>query len=113
MDKIIAYCGLICTECPAYLATKNNDDALRTKTAEEWSKMYGADIKPEHINCNGCTVDGIKIHHWNECQMRICGEGKAVKNCGHCDEYACDKLEEFFGFVPAAKEILDAEKASR
>ena len=113
MDKIIGFCGLICTDCPAYLAKQNDNNDLRTKTAEEWSKMYGADIKPEHINCEGCTTAGKKIHHWNECQMRICGQEKAVKNCGHCDDYACDKLTEFFGFVPDAKDVLDAEKASR
>ncbi|MCK4356498.1 DUF3795 domain-containing protein [Candidatus Bipolaricaulota bacterium] len=25
MEKMIAYCGLICTNCPAYIATQKND----------------------------------------------------------------------------------------
>ena len=109
MDKIIAYCGLICTECPAYLAKQNDDNDLRIKTAEEWSKMYGADIKPENINCQGCTIEGIKFAHCLKCEIRACGIEKEVKNCGHCDDYPCSKIQEFFGFVPDAKIVLDAE----
>ena len=30
---MIAYCGLNCTECPAYIATKANDDKLREEAA--------------------------------------------------------------------------------
>ena len=25
MDKMIAYCGLVCTDCEAYIATQAND----------------------------------------------------------------------------------------
>ncbi|MCK5024620.1 MAG: DUF3795 domain-containing protein [Thermoplasmata archaeon] len=113
MDKIIGYCGLICTECPAYLAKQNDDNDLRIKTAEDWSGMYGADIKPENINCQGCTTEGVKFAHCNKCEMRACGMARGVINCGQCDEYACDKLEEFFGFVPDAKNVLDDEKQGK
>jgi len=27
MDKIIAYCGLVCSDCPAYIATQAGDRA--------------------------------------------------------------------------------------
>ncbi len=114
MEKIIGFCGLICTECPAYLATLNNDDEMRKKTAEKWSEMYHADIKPEGIKCNGCTTPGHKFHHCTECEMRLCGIAKGVKNCGWCAEYPCPKIKEFQKWVPDAKKVLDAEKkASR
>lgn len=29
MNKMIAFCGLDCTKCDAYIATQTNDDALR------------------------------------------------------------------------------------
>ena len=50
MKKIIACCGIICSECPAYIAFKNDDDELRAKTAKQWSEEIKADIKPENIN---------------------------------------------------------------
>jgi hypothetical protein len=48
---MIGYCGLGCVECKAFIATKNDDNTLRAKVAEEWAKLNNAPIKPEHINC--------------------------------------------------------------
>lgn len=49
MRDMIAYCGLDCEKCDAYLATINNDQALREKTAKLWGKLNNAPILPEHI----------------------------------------------------------------
>lgn len=108
MDKMIAYCGLTCTECPAFLATQKDDDNERKKTAEQWSKEYNCEIKPEDINCDGC-VSGSERHigHWDECGIRKCGQEKNVKNCAYCDDFACEKLSEFFKAVPDAKVTLE------
>jgi len=110
MTRIIGVCGITCTECPAYIATQNDDDELRVKTAKEWSQMFHADIKPENINCDGCNTEGKKIQHCNECEIRLCGIDKGLMNCSQCGDYACSKLEEFFKMVPAAKETLDNER---
>jgi hypothetical protein len=109
-NKLIGVCGIVCSECGAYLATKNNDEALRRKTAEEWSKTYKVDIKPESVYCVGCTTpEGRHFHHWSECEIRACGQKKGAKNCGHCPEYACEMINGLFKMVPAAKAVLDAE----
>ena len=36
--KMIAYCGLGCTECPTYLATQANDAAAAQQNGTESSK---------------------------------------------------------------------------
>jgi len=61
MEKIVGVCGITCTECPAFIATQENDDSKRRQVAEEWSKAYNNEIKPEQINCNGC-LPGLGIH---------------------------------------------------
>ena len=33
MDKIIAYCDLVCTDCPACIATQANDRAALEQVA--------------------------------------------------------------------------------
>jgi hypothetical protein len=111
MNKVLACCGLDCGGCGAYLATKNNDDAKRVKTAEEWSKQYGHAFKPEDINCGGCTSKG-KIHfqYCNVCEIRKCGQEKKVKNCAYCADFACEKLEKFFAMAPAARANLETIK---
>lgn len=114
MDRIIGYCGLICTECPAYLATLKNDDALRKETAAKWSEMFKSDIKPESINCDGCTTPGTKFAHCAECPIRQCALAKNLKNCGWCGDYPCKHVKQFLKWVPDAKKVLDTErKASR
>ena len=108
MSDMIAYCGLDCLQCPALLATRADDDARRIEVAEMWSKDFGAEIKVESINCEGCmSEDGVLFSHCQVCEIRKCGMEKDVANCAFCEDYACDKLSEFFAMVPEAQVRLD------
>lgn len=49
MTRMIAFCGLDCARCGAYLATQADDDELRAATAREWSERHGIDIPPDPI----------------------------------------------------------------
>ena len=87
MKKLIAYCGLDCEKCEAYIATQNNDNALREKVAKEWSELNSVEITPEMINCEGCRVDGVKTPFCDKyCQIRQCALHKAFETCGNCAE---------------------------
>ena len=109
MGKMIAYCGLICTDCPTYLATKNDDDDARAKTAAFYAKEYGFDLKPQDINCDWCLSKGGKlIAYCQSCDIRKCCKGKNLDNCAVCDEQPCDKLEKFYNFSPDAKACFDS-----
>lgn len=109
MEKIVAYCGLTCSECRAYVATKNNDEEALKKVAEEWSAEFNASLTADDCRCNGCVAaERPWMSHCDECKIRACGMERKVANCAHCEHYGCEKLTEFFGFVPAAKETLDA-----
>ena len=84
---MIAYCGIDCKKCDAYIATKHNDQALRERTAKLWSKLNNASILPEQINCVGCRVDGIKtVYCESLCQIRQCAMKKNIATCGYCCE---------------------------
>ena len=107
--KMIGCCGLNCGECPARMAYLTNDDDLRKKTAEEWSELYESQITPEDINCTGCMEEGVKFPHCEQgCEIRKCALARGVSSCGACSEFACDKIEEFFTFVPEAKNNLES-----
>ena len=113
MTEIIGFCGIKCNECKGYIATKNNDDILRKEIAEEWSKQFGSDIKPEDVNCDGCiSVDGRHIGYCNICEIRKCGLENKVKNCAYCDEYTCEKLDNFHKMATDAKKNLEEIKKS-
>jgi hypothetical protein len=110
MAQMTAICGIDCGPCPARTAHLTNDDALRQKTATEWSKAFKADLKPADINCTGCTVtDGPHIGHCESmCEIRKCGQARKVTTCAACPDYACDKLTAFFKMAPEAKSTLDS-----
>ncbi len=96
MEKMTAYCGLVCTDCDAYIATEEDDEERRKKIAEQWSEEYGAEIEAEDVLCDGCLNNqGDHISHWEECEIRICNEERGLENCAHCDDYICEKLEEY------------------
>ena len=107
MEKLIAYCGLECSECGAYIAYKNNDQALREKTAAEWSKMHGFNFTPEMINCSSCQGDGVHIGYCSECEIRKCASEKNVINCGACSDFeTCKTINDFFKLAPLAAKNL-------
>lgn len=93
--EMIAYCGLDCEKCDAYLATINDDQALREKTAKLWSELNQISILPEHINCQGCRADGVKtVFCESLCEIRQCGLKKGVETCGDCTEMeACQIIK--------------------
>ena len=87
MENRIAYCGLDCAACDAYLATLRDDQALRERTARLWAELNHAPILPEHINCQGCRVEGLKtVFCENLCGIRQCASHKSVATCGNCPD---------------------------
>ena len=109
MERKIATCGLTCTECPGYIATQNQDVEAIAKVAEMWSAEFDAKLTAEDCWCDGCRSDvGPWMSHCAECGIRACGVERGVETCAECADYACcDKLTEFFGFVPEAKVTLE------
>ena len=108
MDRRIAYCGLACEACDAYLATIRDDQALREKTAALWAALNQAPILPEHINCTGCRADGVKtVYCQHLCPIRACAAGRGEETCGACPELeTCQTLGALTKQNPAALENL-------
>jgi hypothetical protein len=89
----IAVCGLNCARCSIYQAYVNKD--------REWIVRIGksifgedADIKPETITCEKCR--GSLETHWSpDCNLRRRGEERGHSYCFQCEDFVCEKLEEF------------------
>ncbi len=114
MPEVLAYCGIDCAACPALIAARTNDDALRRKTAAEWSKSFGHDFKPEEVNCTGCTNAGAHITYCDSmCEIRKCARGRGLATCAACPEYACTTLAGFLKGAPEAKARLEKSRAGR
>lgn len=106
VSRMLAYCGIACDKCPAYLATINCDEELSRRTAAKWTETIGRPIAPEDIRCLGCKSNVLmKLCH--ECPMRDCALGRGLETCGHCKDYICSTLERFLRQMPAERETLD------
>jgi hypothetical protein len=113
MEKTFAYCGLICSECPAYLATRAEDMAALEKVAAQWSEEYGRSITADYCLCDGCTSGSERLcGYCGECDVRACAIERGVLTCAHCDNYGCQTITRFLEFAPQAKTGLEEIRAS-
>lgn len=113
-EKMIACCGLTCTDCAAYIAKKTNDDEMRKETASKWSSPDWT-VAPEEVNCDGCkSTGGVLFKHCTQCAVRACVTEKNLDNCAHCEDYGCEKLEGILKHLDSsARESLEAIRAAR
>lgn len=105
----IAFCGLDCGQCPAFLAHMQDDQELRGKTAQEWSRIYGSNIQSDDVNCTGCLGNGVQFPWCSTgCPIRICAMERHVSSCGVCSGYPCERVEFVTGHSQEARTRLDA-----
>jgi hypothetical protein len=111
---IIAYCGLDCTKCPTYIATKTGDRELQEKTAREWSEQFAAytgrnDLRAEEMICDGCTAAEERVFlGCRVCGMRACARKQNFTTCAECGRFeSCESLNGFFTQAPEAKARLE------
>ncbi len=108
---MIAYCGLVCSQCPTFLATQADNDAARERTAASYAQKFGLRLKKEEINCDGCRSEGGRlIGYCRVCEIRRCGRDRGLEHCGLCPDQPCEKLARFHEFSPEAKAAFEAFK---
>ncbi len=113
MNRLIAYCGLVCGTCPIYLATREENaeekTRMRAHIAHVCKEKYGMTYELEDISdCDGCRTEGGRLFTGSQsCAIRKCARQKGLTNCAYCADYVCGKLEAFFANDPEAKMRLD------
>jgi len=111
MNKIIAFCGIVCSECPVYTATQQDNNQDRIKIAKLWSKKYGFEITPKDVDCDGCLIKTGRLFKFcRVCNIRTCCQEQHIENCAHCSDFACNKINSIFSAVPDAKTQLQRIK---
>ena len=106
-DKLMAFCGILCSECPAFKATLAGDEEALAKTAEEWSSDEYT-LTADDLLCDGCIYEDKRTAKFClECTVRQCALERGVENCAHCDDFPCDKLEKPWEMCVDAKTTLE------
>jgi hypothetical protein len=108
-STMIACCGLVCSECPIFKATRDDDGAARAAISAFYAEKHGMAIPPGEIACDGCVADGGKLHaNCRECAIRNCCRGKGLPHCGLCKDAPCDQLKKLHDQSHAAKHCFEA-----
>ncbi len=116
MSSMIAFCGLDCAGCPAYVATQANDQDAQQRLLAQWRAQFNAPDMPfEAVICDGCAPSAARHGGYcHDCSVRACAIERGVETCAHCDDYAsgCEKLESFIAASPEMRSDLEAIRRS-
>lgn len=107
--QLMAYCGIDCVTCPAYIATQADDIDKLTSLAQEW---FEGSTDHTIVVCDGCKSDGRTMQWCAECPTRACSIEKGLENCAYCQDYGCEKLLKVFEMSADAKMNLENIRAS-
>jgi hypothetical protein len=112
MTDMIAYCGIKCSECDAYLATQANDTLWQERLAEQWRRDYNSpEITAADVICDGCSVGARHGGYCSLCPVRACAVQRGVSTCAACTDYPCEELTKFHSTTAHAKANLEALRA--
>ncbi len=93
-------CGFHCRKCPAYKENIHSD-ADRSRVHLTWNKIYGLDVPPSVLNCDGCLKpdDEHPVRIGGDCEIRNCVLEKNLAHCGLCADFPCDLMERHLASV--------------
>jgi hypothetical protein len=93
MNTMMSACGVLCSDCAAYLA-KAKGLEYQQQVAGAWRRIYGLNEAASNISCGGCVGPDEDIFHTSvRCAARRCCRGKGLNSCSECPEERCEDLE--------------------
>ncbi len=101
VSNLFAFCGLNCSTCRVYTATRENDPvrqkAIREEIAATIYERYGSRVTPAEVtDCDGCKSEtGRLFSGCRKCEIRRCAVEKEKGLCAFCEDYPCEKLRKF------------------
>lgn len=111
MGGLMSACGVMCSECGAYLAA-SKDPAYQQEVADAWRRIYGLNEDRANINCGGCLSSDDQVFHTSvRCTARRCCLDKGFSSCADCPEKSCaylDRAQSVWDGVPQIGSSLSA-----
>ena len=112
MTKMMSACGVLCSDCPAYLGA-GKGVAHQKSTAAAWRRIYGLNETVENITCGGCLGPDDQLFHTSRtCKARHCCRSKGFGTCAECPVEWCPDLEKaqsLWDGVPDLAKVLSRE----
>jgi hypothetical protein len=112
MTGTMSACGVLCSDCPAYLGGAKGV-AHQKATVAAWRRIYGLNESVESISCGGCLGPDDQLFHTSRtCKARRCCRSKGFATCAECPAEKCPDLEKAHSVwdeVPELARVLSRE----
>ena len=110
MAPMIAYCGLDCSACTAYIATQAGDLDAQERLLAQWRvQFHEPDMPLAAVVCDGCSPAAARQGGYCfACPVRACALGRGLETCGHCPDYGCETMEELIAGSTEMRSNLEA-----
>ncbi len=112
MSKMVSACGVLCSDCPAYLADMKGPD-YQQRVAKAWREFFGRNDLSQDISCHGCLSPDDQVFHTSrKCQARLCCLSRIFTTCAECPVESCPTLEKaqsIWDAVPEFANVLSPE----
>ncbi|MFO7652115.1 MAG: DUF3795 domain-containing protein [bacterium] len=96
---MVSYCGIVCSDCPAFQLTRAGDRQGLSELAARLSTEERP-LRGEDMACDGCVQQGGRLVPFcRECAARLCGLNRGLANCAHCPEFGCDRLQAVWAII--------------
>lgn len=107
-QTLIGCCGLVCSNCEGYLATRANDEAWKERLAAHAREAYGQqDATTATVTCDGCQAGGRLCSYCHACEIRACAAAQGVPHCAACRAFeSCARIHQFMEMVPETAETF-------
>ncbi len=109
----IAYCGLDCSYCDVYQATKLGDDDRREAYAAKVYDQFKVVVEPADVNCHGCRDKRPKTGFCAVCEVRQCAIDRGLDNCASCRDYDCEKLQKVHAAMISVGKAVDGVASAK
>jgi hypothetical protein len=116
ITEAVSYCGIMCTNCPIYWATQEENPTtkkkMRNKIAQICNEKYGLSYTYLNItDCEGCrSQSGRLFSGCVNCQVKKCSIEKNYKSCAQCSKYVYPTLQKIYDTDSSGKIWLDIIK---
>ncbi len=103
---MICYCGHDCSRCRTYLATVNDDAAMRQASAKFYKDEFNHDIPLEKLRCMGGR-SGDVFEGCRHCPFIKCCKEHGYEYCSDCPEYPCANLTGYMEkYINKANQVI-------
>ncbi len=109
----LCYCGHDCARCMTYLATVNDDGAMRERARRFYEETFARSLSPEELVCYGGRSSRVCVL-CKDCPFARCCRERGIASCRECPQYPCAEIAAYEAqYVNQCGQISDSTETEQ